>query len=204
ANKLGKGFIGTNNVDTNSRMCMSSAVVAHKKAFGADYVPVRMNDIEHCNLFEKIVEVEKVVEVEKIIEVEKVVEKIVEIPVSIDKTKYKTFTCKTLKNGTVYVSKQCKKNLISFLKKNNDAKMYEVIGMVDSAEFRLIKKLEDVYGKNKIGNLSKYAQIGLSRKRVIEAIWVVKKSLPKNKNITNVNYTITSKDKRGFVVRAYK
>lgn len=50
ANKLGKGFIGTNNVDTNSRMCMSSAVVAHKKAFGADYVPVRMDDIEHCNL----------------------------------------------------------------------------------------------------------------------------------------------------------
>lgn len=175
-----------------------------EKVVEVEKIVVEKEILEVEKVVEKIVEVEKVVEVEKIIEVEKVVEKIVEIPVSIDKTKYKTFTCKTLKNGTVYVSKQCKKNLISFLKKNNDAKMYEVIGMVDSAEFRLIKKLEDVYGKNKIGNLSKYAQIGLSRKRVIEAIWVVKKSLPKNKNITNVNYTITSKDKRGFVVRAYK
>jgi len=50
ANKLGKGFIGTNNVDTNSRTCMSSAVSAHKKAFGIDYVPVRMNDIFESDL----------------------------------------------------------------------------------------------------------------------------------------------------------
>ena len=50
ANKLVKGFLGTNNVDTNSRTCMSSAVVAHKKAFGIDFVPVRMNDIFKANL----------------------------------------------------------------------------------------------------------------------------------------------------------
>ena len=45
ANKLGKGFIGTNNVDTNSRTCMASAVVGYKKAIGADFVPLRMKDI---------------------------------------------------------------------------------------------------------------------------------------------------------------
>ena len=50
ANKLAKGFIGTSNVDTNSRTCMSSAIVAYKKAFGIDYVPVRMNDIFDSNL----------------------------------------------------------------------------------------------------------------------------------------------------------
>ena len=50
ANKLGKGFIGTNNVDTNSRTCMASAVTAHIKAFGIDYVPVRMNDIHKADL----------------------------------------------------------------------------------------------------------------------------------------------------------
>jgi len=50
ANKLGKGFIGTNNVDTNSRTCMSSAVVAHKKSLGADFVPLRMDDIFKTNL----------------------------------------------------------------------------------------------------------------------------------------------------------
>jgi ferredoxin-nitrate reductase len=50
ANKLAKGFIGTNNVDTNSRTCMSSAIVAYKKALGADFVPVRMEDIFHSDL----------------------------------------------------------------------------------------------------------------------------------------------------------
>ncbi|QOY55460.1 molybdopterin oxidoreductase family protein [Candidatus Sulfurimonas marisnigri] len=50
ANKLGKGFIGTNNVDTNSRTCMSSAVVAYKKSIGADFVPLRMEDIFSSDL----------------------------------------------------------------------------------------------------------------------------------------------------------
>jgi ferredoxin-nitrate reductase len=50
ANKLGKGFIGTGNVDTNSRTCMSSAVVAYKKSIGADFVPLRMNDIFKSDL----------------------------------------------------------------------------------------------------------------------------------------------------------
>ena len=50
ANKLGKGFIGTNNVDTNSRTCMSSAVVGYKKSLGADFVPLRMDDVFHSDL----------------------------------------------------------------------------------------------------------------------------------------------------------
>jgi len=50
ANKLAKGFIGTNHVDTNSRTCMASAVVAHKKIFGVDYIPVRMDDVKDSNL----------------------------------------------------------------------------------------------------------------------------------------------------------
>ncbi|MHB8421291.1 MAG: molybdopterin oxidoreductase family protein [Leptospirales bacterium] len=50
ANKFVKGFVGTNNVDTNSRTCMSSAVVAYKKSLGADYVPVTMEDVYHADL----------------------------------------------------------------------------------------------------------------------------------------------------------
>ena len=50
ANKLAKGFVGTANCDTNSRTCMASAVVGYKKSFGVDYVPVRMEELEHCNL----------------------------------------------------------------------------------------------------------------------------------------------------------
>jgi len=45
ANKLMKGFIGTSNIDTNSRLCMSSAVVAHKRAFGNDVVPGCYEDL---------------------------------------------------------------------------------------------------------------------------------------------------------------
>ncbi|ULC60405.1 molybdopterin-dependent oxidoreductase [Flaviramulus sp. BrNp1-15] len=51
ANKLTKGFIGTNNIDTNSRLCMSSAVVGYKKTFGEDSVPISYEDIELADCF---------------------------------------------------------------------------------------------------------------------------------------------------------
>lgn len=48
-NKLAKGLIGTNNVDTNSRLCMSSAVVGYKLTLGADAPPACYEDIDHTN-----------------------------------------------------------------------------------------------------------------------------------------------------------
>jgi assimilatory nitrate reductase catalytic subunit len=50
ANKLMKGFIGSANMDTNSRLCMSSAVTAYKRAFGSDTVPICYEDIEATDL----------------------------------------------------------------------------------------------------------------------------------------------------------
>ena len=50
ANKLMKGFIGAANIDTNSRLCMSSAVVGYKRAFGEDIVPCSYEDIEQTDL----------------------------------------------------------------------------------------------------------------------------------------------------------
>lgn len=50
ANKLMKGFIGSANIDTNSRLCMSSAVVGYKRAFGADAVPCSYQDLEQTDL----------------------------------------------------------------------------------------------------------------------------------------------------------
>ncbi|SDD49701.1 assimilatory nitrate reductase (NADH) alpha subunit apoprotein [Cupriavidus sp. YR651] len=50
ANKLMKGFIGTANIDTNSRLCMSSAVAGHKRAFGEDLVPCSYEDLEQADL----------------------------------------------------------------------------------------------------------------------------------------------------------
>ena len=50
ANKLMKGFIGSGNIDTNSRLCMASAVMAYKKTFGADLVPGCYDDLEEADL----------------------------------------------------------------------------------------------------------------------------------------------------------
>ncbi len=50
-NKLVKGFIGTNNIDTNSRLCMSSAVAGYIKTFGEDSVPINYDDIELADCF---------------------------------------------------------------------------------------------------------------------------------------------------------
>jgi assimilatory nitrate reductase catalytic subunit len=50
ANKFMKGYIGTANIDTNSRLCMSSAVAGHVRAFGEDVVPVDYEDLESADL----------------------------------------------------------------------------------------------------------------------------------------------------------
>ena len=49
-NKLAKGLIGTNNVDTNSRLCMSSAVAGYKATLGADAPPGCYDDIDHAGV----------------------------------------------------------------------------------------------------------------------------------------------------------
>jgi assimilatory nitrate reductase catalytic subunit len=50
ANKLIKGFMGSANVDTNSRLCMASSVAGHKRAFGSDTVPGTYEDIDQADL----------------------------------------------------------------------------------------------------------------------------------------------------------
>ena len=50
ANKLMKGYIGSANIDTNSRLCMASAVAGHKRAFGEDVVPVSYEDLDQADL----------------------------------------------------------------------------------------------------------------------------------------------------------
>ena len=50
ANKLMKGFLGSANIDTNSRLCMASAVAGHKRAFGTDTVPGTYEDLEEADL----------------------------------------------------------------------------------------------------------------------------------------------------------
>src|SRR5512141_119662 len=50
ANKLMKGFLGSANVDTNSRLCMASTVAGHRRAFGSDTVPGLYEDLDEADL----------------------------------------------------------------------------------------------------------------------------------------------------------
>lgn len=50
ANKLMKGFVGSANIDTNSRLCMASSVAGHRRAFGSDTVPGLYDDLEQADL----------------------------------------------------------------------------------------------------------------------------------------------------------
>jgi assimilatory nitrate reductase catalytic subunit len=50
ANKLMKGFIGSGNIDTNSRLCMASSVAGHRRAFGSDTVSGTYEDLELADL----------------------------------------------------------------------------------------------------------------------------------------------------------
>jgi assimilatory nitrate reductase catalytic subunit len=50
ANKLMKGFVGSANIDTNSRLCMASSVAGHRRAFGEDVVPGTYEDFEQADL----------------------------------------------------------------------------------------------------------------------------------------------------------
>ncbi|TIW57226.1 MAG: nitrate reductase, partial [Mesorhizobium sp.] len=50
ANKLMKGFVGSANIDTNSRLCMASSVAGHRRAFGSDTVPGCYEDLELADL----------------------------------------------------------------------------------------------------------------------------------------------------------
>src|SRR5215468_8416803 len=50
ANKLMKGFLGSANVDTNSRLCMASSVAGHRRGFGADTVPGCYEDLDAADL----------------------------------------------------------------------------------------------------------------------------------------------------------
>jgi assimilatory nitrate reductase catalytic subunit len=50
-NKLARALVGTNNLDTNSRLCMSSAVAGYRLTLGADAPPACYEDIDHADLF---------------------------------------------------------------------------------------------------------------------------------------------------------
>ncbi|CRK52565.1 Bifunctional reductase [Rhodococcus sp. RD6.2] len=51
SNKLAKGFIGTNQIESNSRLCMASAGTGYKQSLGADGPPGSYQDFDHADVF---------------------------------------------------------------------------------------------------------------------------------------------------------
>ncbi|MGB2722848.1 MAG: molybdopterin-dependent oxidoreductase, partial [Rhodococcus sp. (in: high G+C Gram-positive bacteria)] len=51
SNKLAKGFIGTNQIESNSRLCMASAGTGYKQSLGADGPPGSYEDFDHADVF---------------------------------------------------------------------------------------------------------------------------------------------------------
>eukprot|EP01156_Anaeramoeba_ignava_P011308 Anaeramoba_ignava/a482697_59.p3 GENE.a482697_59~~a482697_59.p3 ORF type:complete len:258 (+),score=7.87 a482697_59:2664-3437(+) len=154
--------------------------------------------------YSSVNDVEKVIEVEKIVEVEKPVT-IVKTIENIDKTKYKSYGCYEMVSGDYYSSQNCIDKLHDFLDKNKDAKLFEVIGVYNSEEFDVAKKIGDEQERKELKRVFDLAQVGLVEKRVVEGIWQIKNHLGFSTNVRKVNYEIKSQyGLKGFVVRAYQ
>ncbi|MCD6259822.1 MAG: hypothetical protein J7J31_09500 [Helicobacteraceae bacterium] len=121
--------------------------------------------------------------------------------------------CYTMNMGSYIIYYECKKNILDYIEKHKDAKYFEIIGIVDDAEFTLFKNLEEndfIYeklgvSKHGIEKLKKLSQTGLAKHRSIEASWVIKSHTKQEAITYNAQYHLVSKEgKRGFIVRAYK
>ncbi|MCK5294672.1 MAG: hypothetical protein KAJ49_08475 [Arcobacteraceae bacterium] len=159
----------------------------------------------------KIEIIEKIVTIEKKIPVIQK-ETIILNEDRLNTSNYKVARCYDMKLGDDQLSSKCEKNISKFLITNKNAKYFEVIGILDKNDFFSLKKLKknlDVLEKlnltpSKISKLEKFADFGLSTKRVEETIWFMNNNSKKNIKIFPANYTITSKyHNRGTIVRAY-
>jgi len=122
-------------------------------------------------------------------------------------------SCYDMEMGSYIISWECKKSIISFIDKHKSAKYFEIISLVDDAEFSLYKNLESndfIYDKlnitqNSINKMKKLSQAGLAKHRAIEANWVIKVHTNKKAKVYSANYHLISHDeKRGVLVRAYE
>lgn len=120
--------------------------------------------------------------------------------------KYDATGCYAETEGTFVFYPSCIERIDKFLDENKDATSFQIIPVVDIKDKIYIK---DIISNVKDKDIDKkalkdYLMEGLSRKRVLEASWHVKKKLGKEAIITYVNYIADTADKRGFTIRAYR
>lgn len=121
--------------------------------------------------------------------------------------------CSNMNSGGYEMSKTCKKNIINYVKKHKNAKYFEIIGIVDSFEFKLFSALQkNDFIHKKLGvsqktlmTLKKYSQMGLAKYRANEASWVIKSFTKQVAQTYSSHYKLVSKKgSRGVLVRAYE
>jgi len=165
----------------------------------------------------KEVKVEKVIYKDKIIKsdpmiVEKLIEKTVYKDKIIDKSKFDVYKCYGMSPSGYRMSSKCTKGLKSFLKKNAEAKYFEVIAVMNPKDFRTLMILEQKtdllsqidLNEKQVSKLKELSSVGLDKLRVVETMWEVKKILGKQTIVVPVSYNVNSEKYRGTVLRAYK
>ncbi len=119
--------------------------------------------------------------------------------------KFDVFKCYDMGDGGFYQSDASIENLNKFLENHKDAKYFEIIGVINKLDFKLLREAKSQLNNKQLNLIEQLSQLGLSRKRVIEGTWNIKQYLGEDVSLKVVNYTITSqKDHKGFVIRAYK
>ncbi len=120
--------------------------------------------------------------------------------------KYDATGCYAETAGTYVFYASCKERVEKFLEENKNATSFQIIPVVDIKDKVYIKDIISNVKDKDIDRtaLKDYLMEGLSRKRVLEASWHVKKQLGKEAIITYVNYIADTADKRGFTIRAYR
>ncbi len=117
-----------------------------------------------------------------------------------------------MKPSGYMLTRQCESGLKKFLKKNSDAKYFEVIAVMNPKDFRTIKILEQKtdllsqidLNKKQVSQLKELSSVGLDKLRVVETMWQVKKVLGRQTIVVPVSYNVKSTVYRGTVLRAYK
>lgn len=124
-----------------------------------------------------------------------------------------TVSCSGMYQGSVHISKACRKKITAYVENYPDARYFEVTGVVDGLEFKLFNLLDKkpkLYSQigidsESVRELKKYAQQGLAKQRALEASWVIKAHTKREAKTYNAYYTIVSKDgSKGILVRAYQ
>jgi len=175
-------------------------------------------------IIEKIVYKDKIITtdpkvIEKVIYKDKIVKtapQIIENTIykdrSIDKSKFDVFRCYGMSPSGYRLSNKCISGLKSFLEKNNEAKYFEVIAVMNQKDFRTLMILEEKadllnqidLNKKQVAQFKELSTVGLDKLRVVETLWEVKKILGKDTIVVPVSYNVDSKNFRGTVIRAYK